>query len=83
MRPYTAALTARREGNGDSVLRIVPAFVLASSDDEAQAQGTCAAQEVFPEADGWTAHHATCAAVPLGLVLGGYRVRWQIEQVDR
>lgn len=65
---YAASFIAYREG----FIRIVPGFVLAVSDDDAQAQGNDVVLLALPKADGWEDHQVVLSRMPM--VIDRYRI---------
>jgi len=73
---YSAAFMARREINGQPILRVKAGLVIAFSDDDARRDGMEGAREAFPEAEDWKEHEAILTEIPRSLGLGDYRVTW-------
>jgi len=73
---YSAAFMARREADGQPILRVKAGLVIALSDDDAHRDGMEGAREAFPVADDWKEHEVILTEIPRGLGLGDYLVTW-------
>jgi hypothetical protein len=73
---YAAAFLARREIEGQPILRVKAGLVIAFSDDDAHRDGMEGAREAFPESEDWKEHEVILTEIPRSLELGDYLVKW-------
>ena len=73
---YAATFMARREVDGQPIVRVRAGLVIALSEGDAHRDGMEGAREAFPETEGWNEHEVILSEIPRSLGLGDYLVTW-------
>jgi hypothetical protein len=76
MKLYAAAITARRDRDGETEIQTTAAVLLVVSEDEVRNVLRDAADSAFPPAEGWTDYQASLTEIPDGMELGNYHITW-------